>query len=74
MLAKPDDDVPIYWINLDSNMDRRISMQNHLAAIGVRYHRRIPALTPETCNLLMVETPCFRVGLIISSRPPFKWN
>lgn len=26
------------------------------------YHRRISGLTPQTCNLLMVESPCHRVN------------
>ena len=56
-------EIPIYWINLDQNLDRRVSMQKHLEAVGVPYHKRIPALTPETCHLLLVESPCFRVSL-----------
>jgi hypothetical protein len=54
---------PIYWINMDSNTERKLSMESHLNAINVVYHKRIEAKSPETCNLIMVETPCMRVKL-----------
>ena len=56
--------VPIYWINLDSMKERRENMNRHLTSfMGVSYHKRITALTPETCNLIMVDSNCNRVSL-----------
>eukprot|EP01039_Chlorochromonas_danica_P005774 gene5774-6359_t len=51
-------DVPVYWLNLDERADRRESMSRHLSEIGVAYHRRVAALTAETCNLLLVDNFC----------------
>ena len=56
-------EIPIYWLNLDSMPDRAISISRHLTEYGFKYHRRITALTPKTCNLLMYECQCARVGI-----------
>lgn len=56
--------VPIYYINMDAHTARRDAIENHLAQLHVPYYRRIPALTSETCNLLMVESPCLRVNFL----------
>jgi hypothetical protein len=37
-------------------------MEAHLKDYGIKYHKRVSALTPQTCNLLMVESHCNRVG------------
>lgn len=57
-------DLPIYWINLDRMTTRSEGMRTHLEAIGAPYHKRIPALTAATCNLLMIESPCMRVNVL----------
>lgn len=54
-------DLPTYYLNLDRMPQRSIDMEKHLRELHVTYYKRISALTPETCNLIMVETPCFRV-------------
>lgn len=56
--------VPVYYINMDAHTARRDAIENHLAQLHVPYYRRIPALTSETCNLLMVESPCLRVNFL----------
>lgn len=53
---------PVYWLNLDRMTDRANLMAQHLDSLGFRYHKRISALTPKTCNLLMVDSSCLRVG------------
>lgn len=55
--------LPIYWINMDEMVDRKNSMTRHLNEHGVKYHKRIKALTPHTCNLIMVDSNCNRVSL-----------
>lgn len=55
--------VPVYWINMDGMTDRQVSMTKHLDNYGVKYHKRIRALTPKTCNLIMVDSNCNRVSL-----------
>lgn len=55
--------LPIYWINMDEMVDRKNSMNQHLNEHGVKYQKRIKALTPHTCNLLMVDSNCNRVSL-----------
>lgn len=56
--------VPIYYINMDAHVQRRLAMESHLSALHVPYFQRISALTTETCNLLMVESPCLRVNFL----------
>lgn len=53
---------PVYYLNLDQHVQRRQAMETHLASLQLPYFKRVAALTPQTCNLLMVESPCFRVG------------
>ena len=55
--------MPIYWLNLDSMPERATSLRSHLDAQEIIYHQRISGLTPETCNLLMYECDCNRVGI-----------
>lgn len=55
--------LPIYWINMEEMVDRKTSMTQHLHDHGVKYHKRIKALTPQTCNLIMVDSNCNRVSL-----------
>jgi hypothetical protein len=62
--ARAKSSLPVYWINMDNMADRRDSMIRHLDEYGVQYQKRIPALTPETCNLLMVDSNCYRVSLV----------
>ena len=38
-------------------------MNQHLQDRGIKYHQMIKALTPHTCNLLMVDSNCNRVSL-----------
>lgn len=54
--------IPVYWINLDSMKERNEAMTAHLNAMNIPYHRRITALTPQTCNLIMVDSNCNRVS------------
>jgi GR25 family glycosyltransferase involved in LPS biosynthesis len=53
---------PVYYLNLDQHVQRRQAMEAHLSSLQLPYFKRVAALTPQTCNLLMVESPCFRVG------------
>jgi GR25 family glycosyltransferase involved in LPS biosynthesis len=55
-------ELPVYWLNLDVMTQRRSGMEAHLKEYGVKYHKRVSALTPQTCNLIMVESHCNRVG------------
>ena len=55
-------DIPVYWLNLKEMTNRRSAMESHLKAYGMKNNRRIEALTPQTCNLLMLESSCNRVG------------
>jgi GR25 family glycosyltransferase involved in LPS biosynthesis len=54
--------IPVYWINLDFMKERRDSMTTHLNEVGFQNHKRITALTPQTCNLIMVDSNCNRVS------------
>jgi hypothetical protein len=56
--------VPIYYINMDKHVARRKAMESHLSALNVQYHKRIEALTIDTCNLIMIESPCLRVNFL----------
>ena len=55
--------VPLYWLNLESMQERALSLERHLREIKILNHKRIPALTVKTCNLLMYECACNRVSL-----------
>lgn len=51
---------PVYYINLDSNKERQRFMHNHLREAGFKYVKRVSALSPKTCNLIMLESSCYR--------------
>eukprot|EP01038_Epipyxis_sp_PR26KG_P014995 gene14995-20172_t len=53
--------LPLYIINLDKMIERKIAMKNHLDTIGYTNYQFVSALTAKTCNLIMVESPCQRV-------------
>lgn len=44
-------------------IERATLMKEHLDSYGVKHHKRIPGLTPDTCNLLMYECSCNRVSI-----------
>jgi hypothetical protein len=56
--------IPVYWINLDKDIERKRLMENHLNNdVKFPYQKRIPALIPTTTNLLMFEQECKRWSL-----------
>ena len=54
---------PIYWINLDSNVERRRHIENELKLLNVTYHVRVSALTKTTCHIVMLERTCRLMSL-----------
>ena len=54
---------PIYWINLDSNVERRRYIENELKSLNVTYHVRVSALTKTSCNIVMLERTCRLMSL-----------
>lgn len=56
--------IPVYWINLDSDLRRRQAMEVHVAnEMNFNYQTRISALTPSTANIVMLEHECRRFSL-----------
>ncbi len=53
-------EIPIYWINLDSDDKRSAEMKAHLENSGFHSHKRISALTPATANVILLEQECKR--------------
>jgi GR25 family glycosyltransferase involved in LPS biosynthesis len=51
---------PAYFINLESNKERYKFMTTHLKEVGFKYVRRVNALSAKTCNLIMLESSCYR--------------
>ena len=54
---------PVYWINLDSNVERRRHIENELKFLNVSYHVRVSALTKATCHIIMLERTCRLMSL-----------
>lgn len=54
---------PVYWINLDSNVERRRHIENELKSLNVSYHIRVSALTKKTCHIVMLERTCRLMSL-----------
>jgi GR25 family glycosyltransferase involved in LPS biosynthesis len=54
---------PVYWINLDNNIERRRHIENELKSLNVSYHVRVSALTKTTCNIIMLERTCRLISL-----------
>lgn len=51
--------IPIYYINLDENVNRKYTLEKHLQEANLlSYSKRVQALTPETCNLILYESSC----------------
>lgn len=53
--------VSVYWINLDTNKDRKNYMEAQLRKVGLQ-HRRVSAITPTSTEYIidMLEQPCKR--------------
>jgi GR25 family glycosyltransferase involved in LPS biosynthesis len=53
--------LPVYWINMDRDADRRKLMEQHLTKdMQFTHTKRIAALTPNTANIIMLEHECKR--------------
>jgi len=50
--------IPVYYINMDDMATRAALMDEHLREMGFESARRVSGLTPQTCNLIMLERSC----------------
>ncbi len=52
----------VYWINLDSNEDRRSHMEEQFSRLGIRNHHRVSAITSNSSEYILkrLELPCKR--------------
>eukprot|EP01040_Poterioochromonas_malhamensis_P013198 gene13198-14486_t len=43
--------IDVYWVNLNSSVERRLDMEKYFEFAGITNHNRIPAFTPEDIEI-----------------------